>query len=305
MKLFAILDIDHPMVAWEVAIGRVLANSITDAEGVEYPVPSLWLYNNIYSSINDKFMSDLRSEFYIEKIRADKFPDKPSRLNGAFFFESKEDAIKACEMWEWESKIDYISEVDFNETSYIKLDSNWITLRIRCCEKSELNEFIEQYYRGDELFTDRPLNEIICTGNGKILNNKLRRMAYKKILQKKPEASFLLALGISCYEQDPIKYQDIFRISPCIHKTSDGSICGLFITTLKHLDEDEIGVAKRAKRYIHNNGNETILITPKLNRLGKPLRIIRPTNKNILFSLDDLSPYFFKISEENYMRMIK
>ncbi|QMD26711.1 hypothetical protein HVZ46_20050 [Citrobacter freundii] len=303
MKLFAILDIDHPMVAWEVAIGRVLANPITDVEGVEYPTPSLWLYNNINSSIKDKFMSDLQSEFYIEKIRATKFPGKPSRLNGAFFFESKEDAVNACKMWEWENKMDYISEVDFNETSYVKLDSNWITLRIRCCEKSELDGFIEKYYGGEELFSGKPLNEIICTGSGKVLNAELRRMAYKKILQKKPDASLLLALGISCYEQDARKYQDIFRVSPFIQKTNDGNIEGSFITSLRHLDEDEKGVGKLAKRYIHNNG--TALITPKLNRLGVPLRIIRPLNQDTFFSLDDLSPYFFRIPENDYMEMMR
>lgn len=303
MKLFAILDIDHPMVAWEVAIGRVLAIPIADDKGLEYPTPSLWLYNNIYSSIKDKFMSDLQSEFYIEKIRVTKFPDKPSRLSGAFFFESKEDAVNACKMWEWENKIDYISEVDFNETSYVKLDSNWITLRIRCCEKSEIIEFIEKYYNGEELFSGNPLNEIICTGTGRVLNSKLRRMAYNKILKNKPDSSLLLALGVSCYAQDPIKYQDIFRVAPFIQITSEGNVFGAFVTNLKHLNEDGEGIGKLAKRYVHNNGRT--LIAPGLNKLDTPLEIRRPLNEKTLFSLDDLTSHFFEISKEDYFHMMQ
>lgn len=303
MKLFAVLDIDHPMVAWEVAIGRILATPVKDINGVEYPTPSLWLYNNIYSSVNDKYMSDLSSEFHIEKVRISKFPDKPSRLTGAFFFESKDDAINACRMWEWENKIDYISEIDFQESSYIKLDSNWITLRIRCCEKSEIEDFIVRYYSGEVLFTEKPLNEIICTGHGTVLNSELRRMAYKKIRETKPDSSLLLALGISCYEQNPKKYKEIFRVSPFIKRNENDDIEGIFITSLTHLDEDEEGIAKLAKRYIHNNG--TSLTVPNLNKPWQPLKIIRPLDKNKIFSLGNLSSNFFIMGKDDYIRMIE
>lgn len=301
MRLFAILDIDHPMVAWEVAIGRILANTPKDGNGIDLPTPSLWLYSNIKSSIKNKYMSDLESEFYIEKIRASRFSTKPSRLTGAFFFESKEDAIEACKMWEWEDKLDYISEVEFNASSYVKLDSNWITLKIRCCEKSEVDSFIDSYYSGAVLHPGSPLNEIICAGYGEVLNTDLRRMAYKKILQQKPDSSLLLALGISCYEQYPAKYQEIFRVTPFMRKNNDSEIEGLFIISLIHLNEDEKGVAKLAKRHIHNRG--TTLITPKLNKLGVPLAIKRPLNQDAIFSVGDLSSYFFKMNESDFLKM--
>lgn len=303
MRLFAILDIDHPMVAWEVAIGRILATPVKDENDLETPTPSLWLYNNISSSVKDKYISDLGSEFHIERIREAKFPEKPSRLTGAFFFESREDAISACKMWEWENKLDYISEVDFHESSYVKLDSNWITLRIRCCEKSESDAFIESYYSGDDLFPGEPLHEIICTGYGDVMNTELRRMAYKKILENKPDSSLLLAIGISCYEQDSKKYQDIFRVIPVIKKEQDCGYEGIFMTHLTHLNEDEEGIAKLTKRHIHNNGNT--LLTPKLNKLGIPLPIKRPVNRDTLFSLGDLSHYFFKLTEDDFKEMIK
>ncbi len=300
MRLFAVLDIDHPMVAWEVAIGRVLANPPKDDEGIEFTAPSLWLYSNIQTSINDKYMSDLESEFHIEKVRASKFPDKPSRLRGAFFFESRSDAIKACEMWEWEGKLDYISEVNFHESSYIKLDSNWITHRIRSCEKPERDSFIDKYYSGAELFPGSPLNEIICTGYGEVLNSKLRRLAYGKILQQKPDASLLLALGISCFEHDPKSYQDILRVIPFIRRI-ENEVEGSFIISFIHLENDEERVAKIAKRYIHNNG--TTLITPKLNKLGTPLVIKRPINQNNIFSLTDLTPHSFRMNVDDFIKM--
>lgn len=300
MRLFAILDIDHPMVAWEVAIGRILANPPKDEQGVEFTAPSLWLYNNIQSSINDKYISDLASEFHIEKFRALNFPDKPSRLKGAFFFESKIDAIKACERWEWENKVDYISEVKFHESSYVKLDSNWITLRIRSCEKSERDSFIERYYSGAELFPSDPLNEIICTGYGEVLNSKLRRMAYRKILQKNPNTSLLLALGISCFEQDSKFFRDIFRVTPFI-KRIDNEVEGSFIISLIHLENYEKQIAKIATKYIHNNGST--LITPKLNKPGIPLSIKRPVNPDTIFSLADLTPHTFKMNVEDFLKM--
>ncbi|MGK3128417.1 hypothetical protein ACCW76_04360 [Pantoea sp. C8B4] len=300
MRLFAILDIDHPMVAWEVAIGRVLANPPKDEQGIEFIAPSLWLYSNIKSSINDKYMSDLESEFHIEKIRASKFPDKPSRLSGAFFFESRNDAINACKMWEWEEKLDYISEVNFHESSYVKLDSNWITLRIRSCEKPERDSFIENYYSGAELFPGRPLNEIICTGYGEVLNSKLRRLAYGKILQQKPDASLLLALGISCFEQDSKLYQDILRVTPFIRRI-DNEVEGLFIMNFTHLENDEKRVAKIASRFIHNHG--TSLMTPKLNKPGIPLIIKRPINKEGIFSLTDLTSHSFRMNVDDFIEM--
>jgi len=128
-------------------------------------------------------------------------------------------------------------------------------------------------------------------------------MAYKKILQQKPDASLLLALGISCYEQDNKKYQDIFRVTPYINKNKEGDIEGLFIISMTHINEDEKGIAKLTKRHIHNNGKT--LFTPKLNKIGVPLEIRRPINKNIIFSLGDLSSSFFKIKESVFNEMIK
>ncbi|WP_109372831.1 hypothetical protein [Proteus genomosp. 6] len=300
-RLFAVLDIDHLMVAWEVAIGRILATPIEDTENKTYPTPSLWFYNNISQAKNDNFKKDLESELQIEKIRSEIFPEKQSRLSGAFFFESYEEAVRACKLWEWESKIDYISEIDFEPSSYVKLDSNWITNEIRSSEKNERSEFIEKYYRGEVSERLEPIYEIICTGVGDVINTELRRKAYEKILQSKPDASLLLALAISCYELKKEKYRYLLRVTPCITENNDGDIEGMFIIDMNLLNKNESEIAKISKRYIHNNG--TILITPKLNKPWCKLKIIRPINNDIMFSLVDLSDKFFTMKKNEWEKI--
>lgn len=300
-KLYAVLDIDHPMVAWEVAIGRILSVPIKDTNNVEYPTPSLWLYNNIATSVSGFSLSDFKSEIQIETIRSTEFHNSPSRFSGAFFFETRDDAEKACRMWEWESKINYISEVDFYiEGEYLKLDSNWITNEIRSLSASERTTAIRNYYNGVIYSKLEPLYEIICTGFGNVLNHDLRREAYKKIRDKYPKTSLLLAIAISCYEQDNVKYRELLRCSPYIYYNKDDDLLeGVFIIDKGALDKNEEEIGKVSKRYILKNG--TLLTATNITRLGVPLKIVRPADKDILFSLGDFRPEFFtmKLSDFN------
>ncbi|CAI0999670.1 Uncharacterised protein [Serratia fonticola] len=288
IKLFAILDIDHPMVAWEVAIGRVLA--YPEMFEANIPSPSLWLFNNIKDLSSSSLINDLLIEFEMESYRRKHVPGAQSRLSGAFFFESMNDAKTACEYWGWFDKIDYISEVDFYPVSIFRADSNWITNKIRSCEKNERMEYVERYFSGEESQA-KPIYEVISEGYGYVLNEKLRREAYKKIRERTPYSSFLLALGISAFSQSE-KYRSIFRVLPFLREINN-EILGDFIIDMKTFNENEAEVARISKRHIHNNA--TILSHPKLDICGKSLLINRNPLDDVIFNAPDLRTESFII----------
>lgn len=299
-NLFAVFDVSHKMVAWEVAIGRVLAQPATcELTGQQIPIPSLWAYSNLSEKAKG-YELDLMSELQMEMIRQRHFPSTQSRLSGAFFFESLADAEKACADWEWDP--DNISEVEFYTDNYLKADSEWITKRIRVVERGERNEYIKKYFSGEALDEERAIPELICSGFGFIKNKALRRRAYNNVLSKDPNSSLLLAFAIAAFDQNKEKYRDLLRLVPFIKDSNDGFIEGLFAIEMSMLKRHEPEIASISRRYIHNRG--TTLSIPSLTRPGIPLRIQRPADENTIFALGDLSDQFFKIKKSEFEELL-
>ncbi|MFO4664510.1 hypothetical protein V5G98_17845 [Vibrio cholerae] len=94
--LYAYVNIEHPMVAWEVAIGRI--KSICDGQDSNFGV-SLWFYSLMQKYIKSPNSKRVVNEFKLEKIRQLHFPNQVSRLRGVYFFESLEMANVALDRW--------------------------------------------------------------------------------------------------------------------------------------------------------------------------------------------------------------
>ena len=290
LRLYAVLNIEHPMVAWEVAIGRITTITAKDANGNNFPTPSLWMYNSIITGKNHNRFDDFISEYQIEIFRNRKHPKAPSRFKGAFFFETYEDAISACKYWEWDSYIDYISEIEFTYDQIEKYDSNWVTNKIRACQPSERNFFIEKYLT-QRIEPAGPLWEVIAEGHGEVLNMDLRRKAYERILEEQPGATPLLAIAMSCYDSDCAKYRELLRSIPYISKHS-GKYHGQFIINMSQFESEQEDIANICKKYINKWKSFRI---PKF---GEPLKITLPDDGKTFFSILDLRKYNFEIDED-------
>lgn len=189
ITLYAYLNIEHPVVAWEVAIGRI--KSSCDSKDDEFGV-SFWHYSLLktYSEqgLSRKFINELK----LEKIRQKECPEQISRLKGAYFFENLDLAHTALERWGMPQRKKYISAVSFSANHLSKLDSEWITHYLN----SENDNWMTSYWKG-ETHGEQPLYEILASGIGIVQNKALRIQAYKNIINAAPDSTPLLAMS-SC-----------------------------------------------------------------------------------------------------------
>ena len=276
LNVYAVFNIEHPMVAWEVAIGRITTMTAVDRDGNEFPSPSLWMYNSILDGKKYNFYGDLQSEYQIEHIRHFQHPEKASRLNGAFFFESYRDAYNACKYWGWDSSLDYISKVIFTASHIGRYDSNWITNKIRSCQPTERREYIDKYFKGDAE-SSNPIWELVAQGHGVIMNTKLREMAYKKILDSQPNATYLLATAMSCFDSNPTKYSNILRIVPYF-TNNKVKVKGQFIIDSNQFLREKKEINGIIKLYFKGNGKKFKI--PKLDNSLRIQKIKGNHNKN-------------------------
>jgi hypothetical protein len=190
VTLYAYLDISNPMVEWEVAIGRIKSNC--DPLREPYGV-SLWFYNNLKNKLNDNRVSELINEFRLEIVRNRYFPNAVSRMRGVFFFETLEAAKDILSCWRGNRfNPAFISSVNFSASNLTKVDSEWITQKLRILDNDL--DWMRSYWAGDS-YWNNPMTEIIASGIGLVTNIDLRKMAYERIIKREPLASKLLAFS--------------------------------------------------------------------------------------------------------------
>lgn len=124
VTLYAYLNITNPMVAWEVAIGRI--RSACDTTREQFGV-SVWSYSLLrkfsIEGANRRFINEL----LLESVRQRAHPQAVSRLAGIYFFESESDAHSALDRWRMPERKPFISEVSFSANNLTRVDSEWIT----------------------------------------------------------------------------------------------------------------------------------------------------------------------------------
>ena len=144
IKLYAYLNIEHPMVAWEVAIGRI--KSICGRNEEKFGI-SLWQYSLFKKYVQQGDYIKLKNELKLERTRQKLFNNKVSRLEGLYFFESERMAHIALDRWGIPNKKKYISEIDFTPNAITKVDSEWITSYL--LEDDET--WMKHYWTGETL----------------------------------------------------------------------------------------------------------------------------------------------------------
>lgn len=269
--LYAYLNIENPMVAWEVAIGRIKSSCDGGHEGFGV---SLWQYNLFRKYSIAGAHQKLINELKLEQIRKTKFPDNVSRLKGVYFFDSLESAHAAVERWGFPERKKYICEISFQVNSITRLDSEWITSYLQ----SQETGWMERYLSGETL-GERPLHEFIASGMGFIKNIDLRIQAYKNIKNLWPICTPLLAMAVCGFQH--MELDEIALIKPALYRDGEAILGNYFINT-NDLEENEEKVL------------EAIDICMK-DKTFPP--IIMPDNPEHFFALPDFRSQAFEFHE--------
>ncbi|WP_158116602.1 hypothetical protein [Vibrio cincinnatiensis] len=267
--LYAYVNIEHPMVAWEVAIGRI--KSICDGQDSNFGV-SLWFYSLIQKYIQSPNSKRVVNEFKLEKIRQLHFPNQVSRLRGVYFFESREMANVALDRWGLSHHKKYVTEIYFSGNNYSYVDSEWITDYL----DSEDEEWMHKYWRGETLGV-KPLTEVLASGIGIIQDNELRTKAYEKIISQWPTTSILLNACIAGFAER--KMEQIGQAIPAIVNES-GILKGNYYINMNDFDSRE---------------NEIVEALREARSKGMNLAWIAPDDPTKIFSLCDWSHLNFEL----------
>lgn len=231
--LYAYVNIDHPMVAWEVAIGRI--KSICDGQDSDFGV-SLWFYSLIQKYIKDPDASRVNNEFKLENIRQQHFPNQVSRLRGVYFFESKEMANIALKRWGLNHHKKYVTKVNFSGNNYSYVDSEWITDYLH----GDDDEWMHKYWSGETLGI-KPLTEVLASGIGIILDNDFRIKAYEKIISQWPTTSILLNACMAGFSEK--KMEKIGQAIPAIVNES-GVLKGKYYINMHDFNNREAEIVE-------------------------------------------------------------
>jgi len=215
------------MVAWEVAIGRLASIAFS---GLSNGAISLFMFNRLRRFSLNKSDAVVLDEFLLEAVRRQSFQNEVSRLQGLYFFENEEDALRANCEWEFNLPEHYLCSFDIDEKGITKVDSEWITHKLR---DGNADGWMERYWSG-ECYGSTPLMElIVADGIGLINNRTLRQEAYKLILAKYPGSTRLLSASCCLFSRG---IQTISQIVPCL--VWDGTVVsGDYIINLGDLEK--------------------------------------------------------------------
>ena len=222
IELFAYLDINDPLVEWEVAVGRLCSSC--DLVRSKFGV-SLWFYSNIKNKVGSGKTDEFLNELALEDYRLRHYPRSVSRLRGLFFFKSREMLESAFSHWGKPYNPDFISQVNFSASNLTEVDSEWISKYLRGLQISQ--DWMESYWKGDS-YWENPVTEIIASGIGVVVNNDLRKRAYDSIVKKHPLASKILAFSAAQFFS---KIESAGLVSPSI-TMSNGKFSGSYYINL-------------------------------------------------------------------------
>lgn len=277
IKLWAYLNITNPLVAWEVAIGRIC--SADDPSRLNYAT-SLWLYSLMRylskNGRNERFLNEL----LLEQTRLQTAPSAVSRLRGVYFFESEEMALAALDRWGMPQNKKYISSVNFSANALTRVDSEWITWQMQ----SNNRDWMPKYWAG-ESFGEKPLIEVLASGIGLIENMKLRNEALHWIYKNWPTSTPLLSMAACAIKESSAlgvdELETLGLISPIL-TVNNGVLHGKHVVNIRSLDTCQEDIIKAMS---------------SCRARGEYLPWIVDPDNDVLLRVPDLSSFNFKISD--------
>ncbi|MBE0688948.1 MAG: hypothetical protein IH587_02350 [Anaerolineae bacterium] len=230
VKLWAYLDITNPLVAWEVAIGRIC--SADDPSRESYGT-SLWFHTLMRKFSKEGLGRRFLNELLLEQTRLQHYPAAVSRLRGVYFFETEEATISAVDRWRIPKNRRFISSVNFSANMLTRVDSEWITWNLL----SEDHSWMPKYWAG-ETFGIAPLTEVLASGIGLVQNMEVRNAAVKWVYENWPLSTPLLSMAACSAKEaqalDVPEFETFGLISPIL-TAKNGVIQGTYSINMRAL----------------------------------------------------------------------
>lgn len=229
-RVFAFIDVEHPVVAWASYRG-VLVSANAECSPPNCPI-SMMFAGIIRTQNNVR----LHNELLIEQYRQQHFPHCNSRLSGMYFFEDQQSATCAHQ-WGGHFSPDNLAEVLLFPTSPIsRHDANWITFApLDNNGRIGNEEWIQRYWSGEPFPEREPLWEVIAQGRAVISGTELRIRAYNNVYSKFPEAVALLEIGrIAAHVGS-----DLGQMSAWLLRNEDGTVSLRFHIDMRDANEPE------------------------------------------------------------------
>lgn len=272
-SLYCYLDFENVAVRWAVARGTLISASELNSP---HPNPGRFVSYTIASILTYSNSIKFKNETLIENFRLKHWPEKISRIDGMYFFLSRDSALsisKGGDAWGGHFVEDNLHEVLFRSGQYSIYDSQWISNAPRrsdgLLDESKL-EWIPKYFQS-EPYNENPIWEVLLNGVVVIPDEKIRRHCYAILEEEFPNSLPSLLMSRLASEVGA----DGGLISPYFQKTKAGDFhLGYVWQNADFSDKDVI---------------ERISKHPDAGLLGKMMY------ENESWNLPDLRSYFVLI----------
>jgi hypothetical protein len=183
------LDIDDPLVAWNVYRGQLFS-----ADRVAQDALSIWHTRNLREVVTDPQTraAAYRGEIAIESARVSRHPDCGSRLQGFYVFPDRNTALRASETWDGRGFApDKLEEIGILPNSRVsRYDAQWISHHLTSGD----GPWIDQYLAGAPA-SEAPTWEWIVQGKADIYGTELRERARDRVLAEWPNSRSILEIA--------------------------------------------------------------------------------------------------------------
>lgn len=190
---FMYLDIEHPVVAWNVYRGVLISRRLVEEArgGTPLSMTAARLFMQ-------QDLKRLTFEAVLEAYRIARCPEKVSRMTGLFVFSEPESALAAADDKAWGGHIstDFLTDVGVSAAPNLtRLDGNWISWMLQeyQSDSSDWHLGTAPYWAGEVCpHFKAPIWEILVEGAITIWGTDLKKRAYKVIREREPLTVSLL-----------------------------------------------------------------------------------------------------------------
>lgn len=183
---YIFLDISRPYVAWAAYKGTLISPPNTERQGGRFV--SWWLLGLLRNPRH------LERELALERMRAQQFPERISRLKGIFCFLDKSCANQAVS-WGGHFKAENLVEINLAEAQgRDQLDANWISYADPSAVSFH-DEWIQRYWQGEPYPNAEPVWETLVEGRATVLGTTVRERAYQVVKPCWPNSLMLLEIA--------------------------------------------------------------------------------------------------------------
>lgn len=191
------LDHHYPPVQWNIVRGAFCSPSCLE-ESKNHGLISISMASMLSNDTSDRLIS----EFWIEEVRKEHYPENVSRLRGIFVFDDLDSLAQLWENNNWGEHFqdEYLTDVGVAANKSSRHDSNWISEMIGNEGKliSGWDKAAHSYWQGLPHPNTSPVWERIVEGHITVWSMDSKQEALKEIESIWPQSLNLLRYAVQC-----------------------------------------------------------------------------------------------------------